>query len=118
MKITHNKVGQNLNLVDGARADKADGMKSAKDAKLGKLSDQNAIPLNGRADAATVDVSDRAQEAKRIKELANARPDVDMEKVAKFRNLIESGQYKVDARAVADRMVDEAISENRMEAKN
>lgn len=111
MKITHNKVGQNLNLVDGAKTEKA---------KNSATPSAAAAPANAKADAlselgknnssAKVDVSPRAQEAKRIKELAMAAPDVDEAKVAKFRQLIDDGKYKVDAKAVADRMVDEQLS--------
>ncbi|MFP5520146.1 MAG: flagellar biosynthesis anti-sigma factor FlgM [Bdellovibrionia bacterium] len=108
MKITHNKIGQNLNLVDTGKADKAEGAKN-------KNANQIAGGNNPIADAlqtsssAKVELSPRAQEAKRIKELAMAAPDIDQEKVAKFRQLIDEGKYKVDAKAVADRMVDEHL---------
>lgn len=102
MKITHNKVGQNLNLVDGLKQDKTDGAKSARDALA------PASPGVGK-EATRVELSDRAQEAKRIKEIAMAAPDVDMTKVEKFRDLIDNGLYKVDAKSVADRMVDEHL---------
>lgn len=105
MKITHNKVGQNLNLVDGLKQDKVDGAKSAKDA----LATPAGVTGSPQAEAINVQVSDRAQEAKRIKELAKAAPDVDMQKVEKFRALIDSGKYKVDAREIANRMVDEHL---------
>lgn len=112
MKITHNKVGQNINLIDGAKAERAG------DAKASKLQ-QNGLNLPtdslNQAGATKVDVSDRAQEAKRIKELANRAPDVDMQKVEKFRKLIDAGQYKVDAKAVADRMVDAHLADDRLE---
>lgn len=105
MKITHNKVGQNLNLVDGPKADKANDAKGLKDAG----SSGPAQSLLGNMDAAKVEVSSRAQEAQKIKELAMATPDVDMQKVEKFRRLIDSGQYKVDAQAIADKMVDDHL---------
>ena len=106
MKITHNKIGQKLNLTDAGKTDKVGDGKDLKGAK----SLDNPAELVG---ATRVEVSPQAQDAKRIKELAMAAPDIDMEKVAKFRSLIDSGQYKVDAQAVADRMVDE-----HMETKN
>lgn len=119
MKITHNKVGQNLNMVDGAKSDKADATRGIKDgAKVGALSGKDSVNPKGDNAATKVAVSDRAQEAKRIKELANAAPDVDMAKVEKFRAMIDNGTYKVDARAVADRMVDEHLNDDLMEAKN
>lgn len=107
MKITHNKVGQNLNLVDGAKTERA---------KNSATSTPAASPASAKADAlaelgaSKVDVSTKAQEAKRIKELAVAAPDVDMAKVAKFRQMIDEGKYKVDAKAIADRLVDEELA--------
>lgn len=107
MKITHNKVGQNLNLIDGVKQEKTGNAKSVKD------SVKDLATPAGSAQATRVDLSDRAQEAKQIKELAmKSSPDVDMDKVEKFRRLIDSGQYKVDAQAVADRMVDEHLESN------
>jgi len=110
MKITHNKVGQNLNLVDGAKTERTKNSATA----------ATATPANAKADAlselgknnssAKVDVSPKAQEAKRIKELAMAAPDVDEAKVAKFRQLIDDGKYKIDAKAIAEKMVDEQLS--------
>jgi len=107
MKITHNKVGQNLNLTDSTKADRADAAKNkATAANTPAAAQAQASSLPG---ASRVEVSQRAQEAKKIKELAMATPDVDEAKVAKFRKLIDEGNYKVDARAIADKMVDEQI---------
>lgn len=104
MKITHNKVGQNLNINDNKKSEKADNSAaSAQSTGVSLFAPQDA-------DATKIAVSDRAQEAKKIKDLAMAAPDVDQAKVDKFRKLIEDGKYKVDANAVADRMVDEELS--------
>ncbi len=107
MKITHNKIGQNLNLVDGAKSEKTDKTKSSKNAS--EKGAASSILSSGAEDASRVEVSPRAMEAKKIKDLANAAPDVDMEKVAKFRKLIDEGKYQVDAKAVADKMVDDHL---------
>lgn len=107
MKITHNKVGQNLNLVDGAKTERAKNSATPSPAANSAASKLDALNELG---ASKVDVSTKAQEAKRIKELAKAAPDVDMEKVAKFRQMIDEGKYKVDAKAVADRLVDDELS--------
>lgn len=110
MKITHNKVGQNLNLTDSSKQDRAAGVNSkSTDGKLGaldKLGDTKAAAGN---DASRVELSPRAQDAKRIKEIAMQTPDVDEAKVAKFRKMIDEGNYKVDAKAIADKMVDEHL---------
>ncbi|HWU43737.1 MAG TPA: flagellar biosynthesis anti-sigma factor FlgM [Bdellovibrio sp.] len=104
MKITHNKVGQNLNLSDSGKADKASS--KASDAVATKA---DALQSSALGDSTKVEVSPRAQEAKRIKELAMAAPDVDEAKVAKFREMIDKGTYKVDAKDIADKMVDEHL---------
>ncbi|MBC7370852.1 MAG: flagellar biosynthesis anti-sigma factor FlgM [Bdellovibrionaceae bacterium] len=109
MKITHNKVGQNLNMVDGAKTERAKNGSPISE----KDSVKDAEKLNALADlggASRVEVSPRAQEARRIKEIALSGADVDEAKVAKFRQLIDDGKYNVDAKAVADRMVDEQLS--------
>ena len=103
MKITHSKVGQNLNSVDGAKTEA-----SKKMGKSGGVSSEGLDALENLG-ASKVDLSPRAQEAKRIKDIAMATPDVDAEKVARFQKAIDEGNYKVDARAVADRMVDEHL---------
>lgn len=107
MKITHNKVGQNLNLVDGTRTEKTDGAKN----KSGVSPGVDTLAKVGQvsSESTKIELSPRAQEAKRIKELANAAPDVDMQKVEKFRQMIDEGKYKVDAKAVASRMIDQEI---------
>ncbi len=107
MKITHNKVGQNLNLVDTAKSDKASGAKN-NPAANNTLNNLGAKETAGQ-EATRIELSPRAQEAKRIKELALAAPDVDAEKVAKFQKLIDDGKYKIDAKAIADKMVDEHL---------
>lgn len=107
MKITHNKVGQNLNLTDSSRADKADSLKG-KAENIGAAK-ADVLTSSNLGESSRVELSPRAQEAKRIKELALATPDVDEAKVAKFRALIDEGKYKVDAKAIADRMVDEHL---------
>jgi negative regulator of flagellin synthesis FlgM len=79
------------------------------DSKLGaldQLGESKSAPGN---DASRVELSPRAQDAKRIKEIAMQTPDVDEAKVAKFRKMIDEGNYKVDAKAIADKMVDEHL---------
>lgn len=99
MKITHNKVGQNLNTSDTKKSDKAEQLKDAKTSALD--------PKASEAAATKVQVSTRAQDLKKIKELATSAPDVNEAKVARLQKMIDEGSYKTDAKAVADKMVDE-----------
>ena len=112
MKITHNKIGQNLNLTDSAsKADKSkssnalDGLTN--DVKT-KSADQ-IKDLSGKNEAVKMELSSRAQDIRQAKELAMGAPDVDQAKVEKFRKLIDEGKYKVDAKSVADRMVEDSL---------
>ena len=108
MKITHNKVGQNLNLTDAAKADKASKAGGAKDTKgVSPKADLEGKQVD--PGASKVELSTRAQDMKRIKEIASSAPDIDEAKVAKFQKMIDEGKYKVDAEAVADKMVDDHL---------
>lgn len=113
MKITHNKVGQNLNLTDSNKTDKSKEKSSIEslgtDKKTSQAQDVKDLASVGKNEATKVNLSERAQDIRQAKELALAAPDVDMEKVEKFRKLIDEGKYKVDAKAVADRMVSEGL---------
>lgn len=104
MKITHNKVGQNLNTNDAGRANKAGGAKStdAVDAK-------NIAPAAIGADegASRVEVSGRAQDMKKMADLAKAAPDVREDRIASLQKMIDDGKYNVSAKDIADKMVDE-----------
>lgn len=105
MKITHNKVGQNLNLTDSGKVDKASDKN-----KIAEVKSQQTSAINSEGtESAKLDLSSRAQDLKKIKELALSSPDMDQAKVDKFQKLIDSGKYKVDAKAIADRLVDENL---------
>lgn len=110
MKV-NNKTSSDLNQV---LQDKTiSNLNSAKSAEVGKNSklekNKEAITQGAKDQSAKIDLSPRAQEMKRAKELAMASPDVDSEKVKKFQNLIDKGLYKVDAKKVADKMVDDSL---------
>lgn len=60
-------------------------------------------------DASKVSLSQKAQKMNMAKEVIKNQPDVDEAKVAKFQEMIDAGKYKVDAKAVADKMVDEHL---------
>ena len=66
--------------------------------------------LMDKLGSAKVDLSPRAQDIKKAKEIAlNSSKDIDEAKVARLQALIDSGQYKVDSRQVADKLVDEQV---------
>lgn len=111
MKITHNKVGQNLNLSDLSKTE-ASKTESAKASKTGNANAANPVKeilQNKSAEAVKVDLSSQAKDIRQAKELAMGSPDIDFAKVEKFQKLIDEGKYKVDSKAVADRMVEDSL---------
>lgn len=62
-------------------------------------------------DAANVQISSRAKEMSMARRIAEETPDVREDKVAKFKSLIESGQYRPDAGRIADAIAAEAIKD-------
>ncbi len=68
--------------------------------------------------SAKVNLSDRALDMKKIKDQINSSPDVDEAKVAKYKSMLAKGEYKVDSRAVADKMVDEHLRSEFFAATN
>ena len=115
MKITHNKVGQNLNLTDSSKTDKAkEALTTNRTQKINSL--KNELDLDAANNAsAKVELSSKATDIQKIKDIAKSAPDVDLAKVEKFQKLIDSGKYKIDAKGIADKMVDEQLSLARMQ---
>ncbi len=105
MKITHNKVGQNLNTSDLGKADKT-GKAGTADANNSKAA---SALMDTEIGATKVDLSPRAQQMKKAKEVAMAAPDIREDKVAALQKLIDDGKYNVSAKDIADKMVDEEL---------
>ena len=75
--------------------------------KVSDMASSEKVSSSGELGSAKVKLSERAQDMKKIKAAVDSTPDVDEAKVAKFKSMLASGQYKVDSKAVADKMVDE-----------
>ena len=58
-----------------------------------------------------VNLSTASKEAQTAREVIASEPDVREDKVAELRKRIESGNYAVDNKAVADKIVDSFIDE-------
>lgn len=104
MKINSNSINSGI----AAGLDKKDRV-SKSETDLGGASKTKASQAMLDS-SARVNISDKGKELARVKELAKQAPDVDAEKVAKFRSLINNGEYKVNAEAIADRMLGEELS--------
>jgi negative regulator of flagellin synthesis FlgM len=87
---------------DAGKAAKTSGLEAALDAKKIKTTSNADLGSSSR-----VELSSRAQDIKKAKELATPSNDIDEAKVARLQALIDAGKYKVNAEAVADRLLDE-----------
>lgn len=106
MKVTNNRIGGTTGGLDTGKAGKTDGAAALdKNTKAGALSVKEGVK-----DSAKVDVSARAQQMQKAKEIASRPDTVDEAKVARLQKLIDEGKYKVDADAIADRLVDEHMT--------
>lgn len=105
MKITGKGPGsiQNPETMKSSKTDGAGGVFGAKRTKAGSAP---GVDIVG---SSRVEVSTRAQDMARAKELATPSDSIDEAKVARLQRLIDSGQYNVDAEAIADRLVDEHL---------
>ena len=100
MKINNN-LGPNLQ-----------GLDATKNKKMNDSSDKALSSLDSRGDVKTgaqVNLSDKAQLMQKAKEIASRTDDIDEAKVARLQKLIDEGKYSVDAKAVADRLVDDHL---------
>lgn len=101
MKVA-NTGSQNVAETKQKKTDKVD--------KSNSKSENSKVSKAELGTSAEVALSDRAKNIQKAREIAkNSAPDVDEAKVAKFQKLIDNGQYKVDAKKVADKLVDENL---------
>lgn len=84
-----------------------DTTKSTKSATGKEASSLKSAAADAIADSTKVDLSSRAQDIKKAKELATPDNSIDEAKVARLQKLIDEGKYKTDAAAISDRLVDE-----------
>lgn len=90
--------------AETAKTSKTTGAESILDAKKPK-----AASSLGASDSAKVDLSQRAQDMRKAKELATPSDSIDEAKVARLQKMIDEGSYKIDAGAIADRLLDEQM---------
>ena len=110
MKVD-SKVNNSAAQIQGLNTSKANEAKKGKESALAGLG-ENPAAGNAKAlkqEAARIQLSEKVQDMKKAKELASQTPDVDAEKVKKFQALIDSGNYKVDSKKIADKLVDDHL---------
>lgn len=91
---------QNAEVSGGKKVNKKDSQYDPK-----KIT-TTAAPTDSEVKA---EFSAKAKDFSKAKQIAANTPDVREEKVAELKKRIAEGKYKVDAKAVADRMVDEHL---------
>lgn len=100
MKVVDKKVSGQLGGVESAKTTKADAKKTRSE-----IADIKQSPVNNLT---KVNVSEQAQAMQKAKSIAS-KETIDEAKVARLQKLIDEGKYKVDADAVADKLVDEHL---------
>jgi negative regulator of flagellin synthesis FlgM len=104
MKVDHkvgSSLGNSIGNVDSTKAGKLSSKTGIDKAGLGKTP--------SHIESSQVDVSDRAQMMQKAKQIAS-NDTIDEAKVARLQKLIDAGDYKTDANAIADRLVDEHMN--------
>lgn len=104
MKVTNNKIGNAGTPADAAKAGKVDGARASKSQGLA-----NSANSATAARPNNVNVSERAQMMQKAKDIASGPMTVDEAKVARLQKMIDEGSYKVDAKSIADKLVDDHL---------
>ena len=100
-----NQTGSNqVASTDTKRTGKTGGSSNAQDA--GKSGNAAASDSG----AVKADISSRGKEIASARSAALAAPDTREDKIAELKKRIAEGSYKVDANAVADRMVNDHLA--------
>lgn len=105
----HNVKG-NIGTPSTAPAAAGEAAKSEKTAKTSAASAYSKINSSPSVkDAANVQISPRAKEMSMARKIAEDTPDINEEKVSKYKEMIAKGEYKPDAGRIADGIAREAL---------
>ena len=105
MKVTNHTPSQAEALAQSKATEKSDKAKAT-----GKGIDATRTGAAAGA-RENVQISEQARMMQRANEIANSVPDFRADKVAALKQSIQNGTYKVDAREIADRLVDEHLKD-------
>lgn len=108
MKITNNGAHNSASGLQNTEAAKG-SVKTGTVATEQSVQKSKTSMAAGLNDSAKVELSSRAQDIKKAKELATPNAGIDEAKVARLQAMIDKGEYKVDAQAIADRLVDDHL---------
>ena len=83
---------------------------TAQGAKKGEKAAETSANSQAASTAdAKAEISSKGKEFAKAKAVANDAPDIREEKIAALKARIAEGKYKVDADAIADRMIDDHL---------
>jgi negative regulator of flagellin synthesis FlgM len=100
MKVTQNP-------LSNAGIEKAKASEKVSPVKPGDVAPRGPVQVSGEP---SVSISDQAKLMKEARELVYAAPDIRADRVSDLKQKVKAGSYKVDAEAVADKLVDEHLS--------
>jgi len=106
------KVNQSNNpAVNNNQAADIKNNSAAKIAEIKAKMAEGNVTKNGRStNAMSPDISSKAKGMARAHEVATQAPDVREDRVAALKQKIQSGEYKVDAEGLADKILSEHMS--------
>ena len=106
MKVTNNPSPnpyQNEAMVDGVKNNQKVG--------IGKGVESNIAKSGGvESHGADVEISDNAKLMRQASDIAKAASEIRKDKISALKKSIQEGSYQVDAKEIADRLVDEHLS--------
>ena len=105
MKVGNQQPLQNVGLNQASDKSQVKGLEKSLE---GAGKNSSIDRPDGLSGSSRVAVSSKAQAMAKAKEIASNQ-DVDEARIAKLQSMIDAGKYKVDAKAVADSMVDEHL---------
>jgi negative regulator of flagellin synthesis FlgM len=108
MKVSGSKVGGAGTMES---ADKSSATKKTDNANGAKTSQLAQSNKGSSLSTEKVNLSPRVQEMQKIKDIAmKGKDDIDEAKVARLQAMIDAGEYKVDANAIAEKLLDEHLN--------
>lgn len=102
----------NTSVNSNIQSTQTEGLKKAeKSAKTERASQiEKLAKEQGSVSPAGAEISTRGKEMAKAAAVARATPDVREDRIAELKKRIAAGEYKVDAEAVADKMMNEHMS--------
>ncbi|MCS6837631.1 MAG: flagellar biosynthesis anti-sigma factor FlgM [Bdellovibrionaceae bacterium] len=101
MKITHNKIGKNLNITDTTNIQSAQKSKAPKSSDIATQSKKET--------PGSFQISSQGRLFSQAKEVAEKTPEINREKVERLKQLYRDGKYQVDSEVLADKMLKEEL---------